>query len=82
MMRIMKVLCPRCKRETEYSRGNPSRPFCSERCNLIDLGQWVDGAYAIPVADASELGSSGPDDERIESAETPRLSPTDPGKLH
>ncbi|HLH30050.1 MAG TPA: DNA gyrase inhibitor YacG, partial [Terriglobia bacterium] len=32
--------CPTCKKETEYS-GNPSRPFCSERCKLIDLGKWA-----------------------------------------
>jgi endogenous inhibitor of DNA gyrase (YacG/DUF329 family) len=27
--------------------GNPYRPFCSERCKLVDLGNWVTGAYRI-----------------------------------
>jgi endogenous inhibitor of DNA gyrase (YacG/DUF329 family) len=31
-----------------WSTDNPYRPFCSERCKLIDLGQWAAGAYRIP----------------------------------
>jgi endogenous inhibitor of DNA gyrase (YacG/DUF329 family) len=27
---------------------NPAHPFCSGRCKLIDLGNWLDGAYRIP----------------------------------
>jgi endogenous inhibitor of DNA gyrase (YacG/DUF329 family) len=30
--------------------SSPSRPFCSERCRLIDLGQWSEEAYRIPDA--------------------------------
>lgn len=41
------VSCPHCKVKTPYE-GNPFRPFCSERCRLIDLGQWASGGYAIP----------------------------------
>lgn len=29
--------------------GNPHRPFCSERCRLIDLGQWADETYRVPT---------------------------------
>jgi uncharacterized protein len=29
--------------------GNPFRPFCSERCKLIDLGRWAGGEYRIPT---------------------------------
>ncbi|MCS6873262.1 MAG: DNA gyrase inhibitor YacG [Pyrinomonadaceae bacterium] len=43
----MLVKCPNCKKETEFV-GNPFRPFCSERCKLIDLGAWVDEEYKIP----------------------------------
>ncbi len=42
----MIVRCPRCGKETEMT-GNPYRPFCSERCKLVDLGNWVTGAYRI-----------------------------------
>lgn len=49
-----KVLCPGCKAETIYSNKNPFRPFCSERCQLIDFGEWATGRYAIPAEDATK----------------------------
>ncbi len=48
------VKCPQCGRLALYAPENPSRPFCSERCRLIDLGDWADGKYAIPVTKESE----------------------------
>lgn len=33
---------------TEYSPDNPWRPFCSERCKIIDLGAWASDEYVIP----------------------------------
>ena len=41
------VPCPRCGTRHEWD-GNPWRPFCSERCKLIDLGGWFDESNAIP----------------------------------
>ncbi|MDX9730880.1 MAG: DNA gyrase inhibitor YacG, partial [Bdellovibrionales bacterium] len=43
------VRCPQCGTSTEFSPQNQFRPFCSERCRLIDLGQWADGSYKVPV---------------------------------
>ncbi len=43
-----KVKCPNCEKKTEYM-GNEFRPFCSERCKLIDFGAWADGEYALPA---------------------------------
>jgi endogenous inhibitor of DNA gyrase (YacG/DUF329 family) len=40
--------CPTCKRPVEWSAAFPYRPFCSERCKLVDLGAWASGAHAIP----------------------------------
>jgi len=40
--------CPTCKKETELT-GNRFRPFCSERCKLIDLGRWAAGDFRIPT---------------------------------
>lgn len=40
--------CPQCKKPVRYSKDNPWRPFCSERCRLIDLGQWANESYSIP----------------------------------
>jgi len=42
------VLCPGCGQYSEYSSNNPWRPFCSERCKLIDMGQWASENYRIP----------------------------------
>lgn len=44
---IKKTLCPSCKKESDLSVSNLYRPFCTERCRLIDLGQWVEEAYTI-----------------------------------
>lgn len=43
------IKCPQCGRLTFYSTENPSRPFCSERCKLIDLGQWASESFKIPT---------------------------------
>jgi uncharacterized protein len=42
--------CPICAKTFQIAAlGDlPSFPFCSERCRLVDLGRWIDGAYAIP----------------------------------
>ncbi len=42
----MILTCPRCGKETD-SAGNPYRPFCSEHCKMIDLGNWISGTYRI-----------------------------------
>lgn len=46
------VKCPTCGKQVAWSTQNPWRPFCSERCRLIDLGAWADDRYAIPGPDA------------------------------
>lgn len=40
------IKCPTC-RSTVTWQDNPHRPFCSERCQMIDLGQWADESYRI-----------------------------------
>lgn len=47
------VKCPTCGKETEYT-DNEFRPFCSERCQLIDFGAWADEEFSLP-AENSEL---------------------------
>ena len=44
----MQVACPTCKKMIAWDQENKFRPFCCERCKLIDLGAWADGSYAIP----------------------------------
>jgi endogenous inhibitor of DNA gyrase (YacG/DUF329 family) len=58
------VRCPICHQECAWD-DNPARPFCSERCRMIDLGNWLGERYRVPGAlagDESE-GGSETDDE-------------------
>ena len=43
-----KVPCPRCGAPALFSSENPWRPFCSERCKMIDLGAWAAEDYRFP----------------------------------
>ena len=53
----MAMRCPRCNKEIEK---NPDWPFCSERCKLLDLGNWISETYRIPQQQDDE-DESGPD---------------------
>ncbi|HWM41797.1 MAG TPA: DNA gyrase inhibitor YacG, partial [Burkholderiales bacterium] len=48
MQSVRKVRCPRCGKPVLYSPNNKWRPFCNERCKMIDLGLWGSDAYSIP----------------------------------
>lgn len=50
--------CPICKK-VEVAFGDPEFPFCSERCRLIDLGNWASEKYVIP----GEAKPEKPDDD-------------------
>jgi endogenous inhibitor of DNA gyrase (YacG/DUF329 family) len=39
--------CPTCNKQVQW-QDNPFRPFCSERCKLIDLSKWVSEEYRVP----------------------------------
>jgi uncharacterized protein len=41
------VTCPHCGKEHQWDTGNRFRPFCSERCKLIDLGKWAYEEYRV-----------------------------------
>ena len=47
MKKRLIVQCPTCQKKLVYSSQNHSRPFCSERCKLIDLGEWAAEKHAI-----------------------------------
>ena len=53
--------CPTCQKPVEWSPEARWRPFCSERCRLIDLGAWMSERHAIPGEQAQDLpGDAGP----------------------
>lgn len=43
------VKCPTCQTPVAWQPENQYRPFCSERCKLIDLGAWADEQHALPA---------------------------------
>ncbi|WP_174876009.1 DNA gyrase inhibitor YacG [Vogesella oryzae] len=49
------VACPQCRQAVEWGPQSPFRPFCSERCRLIDLGQWADESYRVPLSGADAM---------------------------
>ena len=49
---IFSVECPHCKKSVEWSGKSPFRPFCSKRCQMIDLGEWAAEEKAIPCETA------------------------------
>jgi uncharacterized protein len=53
--------CPTCRRELPWDAA-PHRPFCSERCRLIDLGAWLSEQRAIPGEAAPAQDEDLPDE--------------------
>lgn len=50
------VRCPTCLRAVEWTPAARWRPFCSERCRMIDLGMWFDEAHRIPAEESTSPG--------------------------
>jgi len=48
------VKCPTCGQRVEWSEASKFRPFCSERCKMIDLGAWATESYRVPVEDDND----------------------------
>ena len=44
----MNVKCPTCDKAVAWLASSKFRPFCSERCKLIDFGDWADGNFRVP----------------------------------
>jgi endogenous inhibitor of DNA gyrase (YacG/DUF329 family) len=56
---VKQVPCPRCGRRSPYSPENKWRPFCSERCKMIDLGEWASESYRIARKDDKPAPDEG-----------------------
>lgn len=60
------VKCPTCQNEVLWNAQSKFKPFCSDRCKLIDLGDWASEKNAIPVKSEfapEELDNLGYDEE-------------------
>lgn len=56
------IQCPKCG-ETSLWENNPYRPFCSERCKLIDFGAWANESYKLPTQDAPQAEGDGEENQ-------------------
>jgi len=48
------VACPHCGKTSPWDTQNAYRPFCCERCKLIDLGKWASEEYAVEQPDSEQ----------------------------
>lgn len=48
MFETTEVSCPTCGKTVIWNEQSPWRPFCSKRCQLIDLGEWAAEEKRIP----------------------------------
>jgi endogenous inhibitor of DNA gyrase (YacG/DUF329 family) len=63
---VKTVPCPRCGAQAPYTAENRWRPFCSERCRVIDLGAWATETYRVPLpqdTQAETPADSDPDEQ-------------------
>jgi len=51
---VPSVACPHCGEPALFTPENKWRPFCSERCKMIDLGAWANESYRIPVQENNQ----------------------------
>jgi uncharacterized protein len=58
---VTTVKCPTCRRPVEWTPDSVYRPFCSERCRLIDLGAWFSEERRIPDESPDATGETPPD---------------------
>jgi endogenous inhibitor of DNA gyrase (YacG/DUF329 family) len=58
------VSCPTCAARVEWTAESRWRPFCSERCKLIDLGAWANEAYRIPAVERDDEATPPERDDR------------------
>jgi hypothetical protein len=49
----LKTTCPICQKQNTWQPENTFRPFCSDRCKLIDLGEWARETRKIAGASAN-----------------------------
>lgn len=59
---VRKVKCPTCRDEVVWDTANRYRPFCSERCKLMDMGAWAAESYRV----------AGSEDTLSESGDMPK----------
>lgn len=52
-------ICPICSKPASAEHT----PFCSKRCQLVDLGKWLSGSYAVPVVEMDDVDDVLPEED-------------------
>jgi uncharacterized protein len=60
------VACPGCGAPVEWTPASRWRPFCSERCKVVDVGAWASEAYRVRITD-----TPAPEDFDTEAGDSP-----------
>jgi len=56
------IPCPTCKKSQRWVDCVEHKPFCSKRCQLIDLGEWASESHSIPGGNAFDENAILPDE--------------------
>lgn len=72
MAEVKTVACPQCGTAVVWTAASTWRPFCSERCKLIDLGAWASERYRVAVVESPDDDTTGgPEGDAPESYPPP-----------
>ena len=55
MTEVTTVKCPTCQKPVIWNEESKYRPFCSQRCRLIDLGEWAQEKYTVATEEDLQL---------------------------
>ena len=61
---VRTIACPTCGKPVRWTEESPWRPFCSERCRLIDLGDWIEERRRIAGREDDDAAPADPEAER------------------
>ena len=61
MTAVRVVKCPQCGADVRWVPASAWRPFCSERCKMLDFGAWAAEAYRVPAAEPEKDAPDSPD---------------------
>lgn len=56
MTQVSRLDCPTCKKTITWSEHYPYRPFCCQRCQQIDFGEWASESFALPGEPITDPG--------------------------
>ncbi len=76
MNKVLLVNCPHCELNFSYYESE-WRPFCSERCKMVDLGQWFEESYRVPVKDSIPTISQGNQTDLDSTEDSDEFIPND-----